>query len=209
MDYVKPPNERSRRAKLLAAMALVGMLGVVGGVGTWAAFSGAATHPDNKVESGTVKIEDNDSGSAMFSLSGLEPGDTDTSCIKVTYTGSLASEVRLYGTTAGTGLDAYAGVTITRGSYTPSEPGFDSCTNFTPDATTYVSGQSPGVVYVGTLQGFPDSYAAGIVDPVSGSPESWTTSESHVYKLQVVVGDNRTAEGTSATQTFTWEARNS
>jgi predicted dehydrogenase len=208
MDHARQPNERSRRSKLLAAMAVVGLLGV--GVGTsWAAFISASTNAGNKFESGTVKVEDTDSGSAMFSLSGLKPGDTDTSCIKVTYTGSLASTVRLYGTTAGAGLDTYVGLTVTRGSYTPSEPSFDSCTNFTPDATTYVSGQSPGVVYAGTLQGFPDSYAGGLVDPTSGSPESWTTNEAHVYKVVIVMGDNRTAEGKNATQTFTWEARNS
>jgi predicted ribosomally synthesized peptide with SipW-like signal peptide len=208
MDAARQPNERRRRSKLLAAMAVVGMLGVVVGV-TWAAFNSAATNAGNKVESGTVKLEDNDSGSALFSLSGVEPGDTDTGCIKVTYKGSLASEVRLYGTTTGAGLGVYASLTVTRGSYTPSEPGFDSCANFTPDATTYVSGQSPGVVYAGTLQGFPDTYAGGVVDPSSGSPEAWTTDEHHVYKLQITVGDNRAAEGKDVTQTFTWEARNS
>lgn len=207
MNHARQSKGRSARSKLLAALALIGVLGSVGGA--WAAFQSAATNAGNKIESGTVKIEDNDAAGAMFSLSGLEPGDTDSGCIKVTYTGSLASDVRLYGTTGGTGLDAYTSVTITRGSYTPSEPAFDSCTNFTPDATTYISGQSAGVVYAGTLQGFADSYAAGIVDPTSGSPESWTTGESHVYKIQVVVGDNRAAESKNATQTFTWEARNS
>ena len=41
-----------------------------------------------------------------------------------------------------------------------------------------------------------------------GRAESWTTGETHVYKLQVTLQDNIAAKGKSATQIFTWEARN-
>jgi predicted ribosomally synthesized peptide with SipW-like signal peptide len=192
---------------VVAAVALIVLAATGGGV-TWAAFTATATNSGNSISSGTVAIGDNDSGAAMFSLTGMTASSTDTGCIKVTHSGSLASGVRLYGTTTGTGLDPYLSVTVTRGSFTPSDPGFDSCNNFSPDATTYLSGQSAGVVYAGTLQGFPDSYAAGIVDPTSGSPESWTTNESHVYKIEIAAGDVNAAAGKNATQSFTWEARN-
>ena len=64
------------------------------------------------------------------------------------------------------------------------------------------------MVYNGTLQGFPDSYAAGIVDPPSGGAEAWTNAEVHVYRFEVTLQSNVLAEGKNATQTFTWEARN-
>jgi hypothetical protein len=64
------------------------------------------------------------------------------------------------------------------------------------------------VVYNGTLQGYADNYAGGLVDPTSGSPENWTTGEKHVYKIQVTLQNNAAAAGKNATQDFTWEARN-
>jgi len=114
--------------------------------------------------------------------------------------------VRLYGTTTGSGLDAYLDLKVTRGSFSGSPPAFDSCTTFTADVTDYV-GAGSGVISSGMLQGFPDDYAAGRVDPVAGSPETWTTGESHVYKLQVTVENNASAQGKDAGQSFTWEAR--
>lgn len=70
-------------------------------------------------------------------------------------------------------------------------------------------GAGAGVVYSGTLQSFPDDYTSGLVDPTPGSPESWTNGETHTYKFVVSVQDNNSAQGKNATQTFTWEARNS
>jgi hypothetical protein len=189
---------------MLALGALV--VATAGGV-TWAAFTATTVNSGDEVQSGTVKLDDNDNGSAVLALSAAEPGAADTGCIKVTFNGSLASTVRLFGTTSGTGLDQYLDLKVTRGSYTPSDPGFDSCTNFQPDATDYL-GLGAGVVYEGTLQGYADNYTAGIVDPPSGGPESWTNGESHVYKLEVQLRHNLAAQGLNATQAFTWEARN-
>ena len=198
---------RDRTAWKLVATALVlGLIGIVAGLGTWSAFSSTTSNSGNSFAAGTVSITDDDSGSAMFSLTGLKPGDTSTKCIVVTYTGSLASTVRLYGTTAGTGLDSYLDLKVSRGSI--SSASFPSCSSFTADSTDYI-GAGAGVVYNGTLQGYPDDYAAGLVDPTSGSPESWTTNEAHAYQFQVTVQDQDAAQGKSATQTFSWQARNS
>jgi predicted ribosomally synthesized peptide with SipW-like signal peptide len=191
--------------KLALTMLILGLLGLVVAVGTWAAFSGTTDNSGNSFSTGSVTLTDDDSGAAMLALVNAKPGDADTSCIVVTFTGSLASTVRLYGTTGGTGLDQYLDLKVTRGTKSSS---FDSCTDFVPDATNYI-GQGPGVMYLSTLQAYPDSYAAGIVDPTSGSPESWTGGEAHAYQFVVTVQDNNSAQGLSATQTFTWEARNS
>jgi hypothetical protein len=188
-------------------LALTALTLAVGGgtfAGTLSAFSSTTTNSGNVLTSGTVILADNDSATAMLALSGAKPGDSDTSCIRVSYTGSLASTVRLYGTTTGTGLDSYLTLTVTRGA---ASAGFDNCTGFIADTTNYL-GSGAGVVYTGTLLAFADSYSLGLVDPTA-TPESWTTGETHDYKFVVTLADSDAAQGKNATQTFTWEARNS
>lgn len=129
-------------------MLVLGALVGAGGGVTMAAFVATTANTANQIESGTVQIADNDDGSTTMSFSNANPGATDSSCIKVTSDGSLASSVRLYGTTTGSGLDPYLNLKVTRGSFTPTEPAFDSCTNFAAD----------GTIYDGTLQAFADSY---------------------------------------------------
>ena len=191
--------------KVVATAVVVGLIGVVAGVGTWSAFSATTSNDSNTFSAGTVTIGDNDSNSAMLSLSAASPGDSDTACIEVGFSGTLASTVRLYGTTTGTGLDQYLDLTVTRGTL-PANPAFDTCTGFTADSTDY-SGDGAGVIYKGTLQGYADSYTAGRVDPVASSPESWTNGEKHAYRFVVTVQNDDNAQGKTASQQFTWDAR--
>ncbi|HEY7198101.1 MAG TPA: TasA family protein [Gaiellaceae bacterium] len=197
------PRSRRRRQILLTLLVL-GVLGAVAGFGSYSAFTATTTNTGDSFAAGSVSIQDDDSGSAMLSLSNAKPGDADTSCIKVKYTGSLDSSVRLYAATTGT-LPQYLNVTVTRG--TNSNPSFDSCTNFTPDATNY-NGDGPGVIYNGTLSAMPTTWAAGVVDPKAATPETWTTNEEHSYKFTVTLLDNNAAQTLNGTSTFTWEARN-
>ena len=195
-----------RRSRKLAALLVLGAVAAAGGSGTFAAFTATTTTAGQRIEAGSLQLTDNDGGSAVLALAAAQPGAVDEGCIKVSFNGSLPSTVRLYGTTGGSGLDSYLELKVTRGSYSPSEPAPGSCTNFQPDATNYV-GQGAGVVYNGTLQGYPDTYAAAVVDPPSGGAESWTNGESHVYKLEVTLRHNVAAQGLNASQQFTWEAR--
>jgi len=186
------------------AAALVAALAI--GV-TFAKFSNTTSNPGDSFATGTVTITDNDAGGTMLSMSSGKPGQasgTTTGCIKVTYTGSLDSSVRLYGTVSGS-LAAYLQLTVTRG--TDSAPSFASCTNFFADGTNYI-GQGAGVIYSGLLNAYPANYSSGIVDPTSGSPATWSTNTSHSYKFVVSLNNNPNAQGLSATGTFTWEARN-
>ena len=196
--------KRWRRLGALCVLAL--LVPAAGGV-TFAAYTAIGANGGNSLQAGSVRLSDNGDGSSMLSLTGALPGDTTSACIKVTYDGSIASTVRLHGTTTGTGLDAYLDLKVTRGTYSPSAPAFKSCTNFQPDGTNYI-GAGNGVIYNDTLQGFPDDYASGLVDPLSGSPESWTTGESHVYRLDVTLQSNFAAQSKTAAQAFRWEARN-
>ncbi len=199
-----PSGRGARGRKRVATLFAVGVLGVVAGVGSYAVFSATTGNTGNQFEAGSVAIEDNDSGTAMLALTNAKPGDADTSCIRILYTGSLDSTVRLYGSVSGS-LANYLTLTVTRG--TDSSPSFDSCSNFTADATNYI-GAGAGVVYSGALSSFPSTYAGGLVDPTSGSPETWTTSEAHSYRFVVTLQDNNAAQGLTGDASFTWEARN-
>ncbi len=194
----------SRTRKILRSMLVLAIVGVGVGAGTFAAFSGSTTSAGNGFTAGTVAIGDNDAGANVVSLTAAAPGQNSTGCVAVTYTGTLDAGVRLYAALSGT-LAPYLTLTVTRGS--DSSPSFASCAGFTADATNHL-GLGAGVIYSGLLSAFPTTYAAGIVDPLAATPETWTTGERHVYRFSVtLVNDNR-AQGTSQTAGFTWEARN-
>jgi len=192
--------------KVLVSVLLVGVLATIAGTATWSAFTATTSNASNQFASGTVTLSDNDLGSAMFNLTGMDPADpTEQRCIVLTYTGSLSSSVRLYGTTGGSGLADHINLRVTRGTI-PS-PSFSTCTGFTADATDH-RGLGAGVLYNGTLTGFADDYATGLVDATTATPEAWTTGEAHAYRFEVTLADNQAAQGLTATQSFTWEARN-
>jgi hypothetical protein len=190
--------------KILLTLLVLGGLATVGGAATFSAFSSTTTNAANSFAAGTVQLTDNDLGAAMLSLSNAQPGATDTSCILVTYSGSLSSAVTLYGSVAGA-LAPYLTLTITRGD--DPTPVFDDCAGFTADSTDYI-GAGAGVVYQGLLSAFPTSYATGLVDPIPASPETWTTGETHTYRFAVTLADDNGAQGLNANASFTWEARN-
>jgi predicted ribosomally synthesized peptide with SipW-like signal peptide len=200
-------------------MLVVALLGAIAAIGTWSAFSATTSNPGNSFAAGTVELCDDDAtpanclgGTPMFNLSAMAPGaPATTACMKVNYTGSLMSDVRLYGTTGGTGLDTHLNLVLTRGT---GGAGFPSCSGFTADTADYF-GQGAGVIYSGTLGGYFDDYSAGRVDPTNcGTPpcaaESWTNPETHTYKFEISLPSStpNSAQGLNATQTFTWEARN-
>ena len=195
------------RLRGFAALGVLALLVLAAGGATFAAYRATTQNDGNRVEAGSVKLSDNGDGTSLMSMSGAVPGNTTSACIRVTFDGSLASTVRLYGATTGSGLDQYLDLKVTRGTYSPSAPAFKSCTNFQADATNYI-GAGNGVIYNGTLQGYADNYAAGLVDPLPGSPESWTNGEAHVYRFDVTLQQNFAAQTLDASQTFTWEARN-
>jgi hypothetical protein len=190
---------RRRLRRWLVVLSVIGVVNALIGAGTLSAFSGSTGNASDVVTAGTVTIGTN-AGSAILSMAGGRPGSTATGCIKVTFTGSLPSTVRLYQTLSGT-LAPYLTMTVTRGSYD------STCSSFTADATNYI-GAGAGVIYSGLLSGFPTTYGAGLVDPTAGSPETWTTGEVHAYRFVVTLNDDDNAQGLSSSATFTWEARN-
>jgi hypothetical protein len=195
-------SRRRLQHKLLGSMVVLGLVGLVVGTGAWSAFSATTGNPGDNFQAGTVTLSDNDSGAMFVNLTGLIPGNTYTNCIRVDYTGSLAAEVRMYGTTGGTGLANYLTMTVTRGT----AGAWNTCAGWAGDATDYGNGGA-GVVYRGALADYPDDWDGRLVDTPT-QQESWTNPESHYYKFTITVDDDNQAQGLTATQTFTWEARN-
>lgn len=182
----------------LSSVVLFGLWSVAGG-GTYAALTGSTGNAANTFSAGTVTLTDNDSNAAMFSIANARPGVPESGCIKVSYGGSLNASVRMYGAVSGA-LAPHVKLTVVRG--TDATPAFDNCAAFTPDATNY-TGQGAGVLYTGTLAGYPVDHAGGVVDPIS----TWTPGTSASYRFTVEILDTNSAQGQNATATFTWEAR--
>ncbi|HVM11170.1 MAG TPA: hypothetical protein VM638_01660 [Actinomycetota bacterium] len=142
--------------------------------------------------------------SAVLALENAAPGDAVEACVRVAYSGVPAT-VSLYGTTQGTGLDAYLELSVTRGSM-PAGGEAGSCEGFVEDPTDYL-GHGDGVMYRGSLQAFPDHPDAGLADPVATAPAVWADGEAHAYRLRVELGADDRAQGRSASQRFIWGAR--
>jgi hypothetical protein len=195
----------NRKEKLLLTFLLVGVLGGLAGLGVFGAFSSTTSNSNNSFAAGSVTIGDNDANSALYSVTNAKPGTTTSGCIKVTYTGTLASDVHLYTTSTIGSLGQYVDLTITPGTQTGT-PAFPSCTGFTPD--------SGGALYTGTLANFAttkNTYANGVVDYPGTVATSWAANDAVVYQfnatLQAAAPD--TAQGlTTGSHAFTWEARN-
>lgn len=189
--------------KVLLTALCVGALGSLAAMGVFGAFSATTSNAGNTITAGTVAIADNDAGAAMYSLTSAKPGESVSKCIKVTYTGSLDADVRIYTTSTIGSLGQYVDLTITPGTQTT--PSFPSCTGFTAD--------SGGALFTGTLQSFgttKNSYANGVVD-YPGSSTKWATNESVVYQVTATLQSSApdAAQGlTTGAHAFTWEARN-
>jgi len=164
-----------------------------------AAFTATTTNGAQSFSTGSVAISDNDGGSGvLFTVSGLKPGSTGTACITVSYTGSLAAGVRLYGTSPSTtnSLSSYVLLQIdeTTGSGTITYP---SCTGFGASTTLFNS----------TLASFGSaktSYATGLSSWNPGG--SATRDYRFTYTLDSAAPN--TTMSSSAAITFVWEAQN-
>jgi hypothetical protein len=194
MGAIGGPSRHTRRTMLAAAVPaglLLSMTLVWGR--TQAAFSGSTTNPASTLTTGTVSLSDDDSGTALFSLSGLKPGNTGTGCIAVSYGGSVTSAVKLYvkpGDATGT-LGTYLTFTVEEGSGGSNA----SCTGFAVSTTDYS----------GTLSGFTSAkttYGTGV-----GAWSPTGASQAKTYRFSYAVPDDNTAANKSAGVLLTWEAR--
>jgi len=191
--------------RIVLSVLIVGVVGALVGVGTLSAFSSSTSNSGNNFDAGTVYVSDNDAGSALYNVTSRKPGDTVTSCIKVTYGGSLAADVHLYTASTIGAVGQYVNLTIDKGT-SSGNPAFPGCGTFTSEAN----------VYTGTLSGFAsahNSYANGS-PAYPGSQTAWNSADALVYRFTLTMQDDNNANGqgsgalTSGSHSFTWEARN-
>lgn len=187
--------------RVVAATAIPAALLASGGMvmaSSYSAFSSTTANPANSWAAGTVQI-DNDASTALFSATNLKPGATESKCLTVKSTGSLASSVKLYATDVSQtkGLGDHLKVTVEEGNANAT------CASFS--GTTVVNAK--------TLSAFGNdnkSFATGVgawtpAGASSGSPVN------RAYRITYVLdaGVPNTAQGGTASAGFTWEAQNS
>lgn len=194
----------SNRSKVLRTVLVLGIVACIAGAGVFSAFSSQTDNPGNVITSGTVALSDNDGGTALYALTAAKPGEGATSCIKVTYTGSLPATVRILTPSTIGELGPFVNLKIEAGTQT--SPSFPSCAAFTPDAG--------GALYEGTLAAFAtehNTYANGVTDFPGTVATKWVTSDSVVYRVTATLSASApdSAQGkTTGTHILRWEAQN-
>jgi predicted ribosomally synthesized peptide with SipW-like signal peptide len=188
--------------KILLTLLLIGATSALAGFGTFSAFSSTTTNSGNSFAAGTIFVDDNDAGSAMYTVSNQKPSVSTQRCIKVTYGGTLPADVKLYTTSSVGAVADYIDLTVEKGSGNPT---FPNCTGFAPEAT----------VYTGELDDFTtakNSYANGIA-AFPGAQTQWNQNDALVYRFTLTLQDDNNANGgatplATGSHAFTWEARN-
>ena len=191
------PGARAVRLSLLATP-LVGLAVAVLFVwqASYAAFSATTSNGTNNWTTGSVVLSNN-TGSAMFNVTNMKPGDSGSRCIIVTSSGTVPSTVKLYGAglTPTNALSSAMTLTVTQGSGNNA-----NCTDFAPAAT------NPSV-YNSTLAGFTATNYAG------GYSTSWaptgTATDDRTFRFDwsLPAATGNAAQNSTAGVTFTWEAQ--
>src|SRR5215212_4763906 len=140
----------------------------VGVVVTSAAFTATTDNTGNRIEAGSVALSDSDAATGrLYDAPDQAPGAANgpaPHCLRVTYSGSLASAVKLYSTATANGSNFR--LKVERGSGL-SAPAYDD-----------------------TLNNFPTTYAAGL----DGKPAAaaWTTGNTVDYRFTIYTVDDTT-----------------
>ena len=195
---------KSKSRKTIFTLAVVAVAAVAVSFAAYAAFSSTTSNPGNSFAAGSVTLTGNNTASAFYNVSGAKPGDSSTArCMRVTYSGSLPSTVKVYRSafTGGSGLDQYLNLTITKG---PTGSATD-CSDFPTSGTS--------AVYSGTLQGlgtsFTDANAVSLTNQAGAA--AWGNTDAVTYKVQATLpsGVSNAANGlATGTHAITWEAQN-
>jgi len=196
---------QTKTRKLLLTALTVTVVGSIVAFGTFSAFSSSTDNPGNQFAAGSVAISDNDLGTALYNVSKKKPGDSKTSCVKVTYTGTLPSNVKLYlPDPVNSQISEYVDLDITSGTGSAA-----NCSDFATDTAN-------SSVYDGELGDFAATYgdyANGLADfPLAKT--KWDANDTVTYKVRVEMQDTNAANSEASTgyasgvHSYVWEARN-
>ncbi|WP_445148755.1 TasA family protein [Baekduia sp. Peel2402] len=178
--------------KVLASIASLSVFGAVGAWGTYSAFTDTTGTTGSTFSSGTVRVTDDDAGSALFGLTGLIPGVSATKCINVTNAGDVAfSNVALSATATGT-LGGALQVVIDKGTGATGGAS-NSCTNFVQGTAGLITGLLNALPTVGSPQN-------------DGS--AWNPGDTRSYRVKVTLDPlaANSFQGKTAGLDLTWTA---
>ncbi len=206
MTQTSAPNEleRPRRRTGVGLVAVLGVL--VASTMVWkastAAFTASTSNGVNTFSTGTVALTDSDSSIAMFTAPPfIAPGDSGSACIRVTYNGSLASDVHVYtsGLSDLAGLGAQITMTIEEGATSPANAtGTFSCTNFTP------SGAAIGSGTLAALGGTNTTFLTGFG---TWAPTGSAQTKDYRFSWTFASAAPDSVQNASVSIGFVWEAR--
>jgi hypothetical protein len=137
---------------------------------------------------------------AALTATGVIPGSSGSSCIKVNYQGPLSATVKMYvatGGLTGTGLGTYLTFQVNEGTGANA-----ACTDFVKSASLYnATGMTDTTKTVATFAAATTNYATGV--------SSWaaTAGTTRTYQFTWRVIANNAAQGKDMTVTFTWEGQ--
>ncbi len=189
------------RKQLVAGLAVPAAVLASGGMvwaSSYSAFSATASNPTNNWSAGTVALADDDSNTAMFTASNLKPGATGVKCVAVTSSGTLASTVKLYGTSYATtnALADNINLKVEQGTGGSSA----NCAGFTGASTLFDS----------TLSSF-GATKTSFANGVGTWAPTGAANETKTYRVTYTLNANTpdSAQGGTAAVGFTWESQNS
>jgi hypothetical protein len=189
------------RGKLLRTFLVIGWIGAVGTIGSFSAFTAQTDNPGNTVTAGSISIADNDGGSALYDMPDASPGESEQSCIRVVYTGSVDADVKIYTPSTIGDLGPYVNLKIEAG--TQLTPSFPDCTLFIPDAVG-------ATIYDGALSSLGTTYGTGVLDyPFVGTGTEWVNNDAVIYRVTATLSATTpgSAQGdTTGSHTLRWEA---
>ena len=199
----KNNDSEGRKVRIFFTVAVLALMAGVAVFTTSAAFTATTSNPGNQIEAGTVAIGDSDAGTGvLYNALNQKPGSGNgptAACIRVTYSGSLASAVKLYSTAISNGTQFH--LKVERGSGLTGPAADMNCTGFTSSSTPFDA----------NMNTFPTTYAGGIDGKAAGA--AWSSGDSVDYRFTVYTVDDTTPNAhttakDSGAHSFTWEAQN-
>jgi hypothetical protein len=190
----KPPSRLDvllkRRRNLLLALLLL-LIAVIVAVGSLAVFTSSSVNPDNVAATGSLSITNTEEGQAIFSATGMVPGDTTEGTVTIQNSGDVSGRFRLTdsGLTDTQLPGGGTGVLSTVLQLTITDLGPDGAPGGGDDVTP--------AVYSGALNAMPDLDLG-----------SWSANERHTYRFLVEfpASAGNEFEGRQTKVTYNWDA---
>lgn len=177
---------------------------------SYAAFSADTRNAGNNWSTGTLTLNNDGNGTAMFQVTNVIPGQTGSKCIQVTSTSSVPGTVKLYllnPVVSAAGLESHLRVTVQSGTGATYAGG---CGGFVADSTPSQPIINGATTTLAQAESTYTSYGTGA--------GAWVTtgaaSESKSYKFVWSMDNNLTQDQIDALQgarvgvDFEWEIQN-